>query len=253
MLDLLDLLSSFSDPEDILEGIFALVAGSFSVGAAILPGIISIGFWAFVIAARWKVYNKAGEHGWAAIVPFYNSYIMYKITWGTGWLFLLNWFLPMALITRAKLARAFNKKSAFIVGTIFFEEVFTIVLGFTSAQYCGIEGEGVVKATDALRGLLGLSGQWNGAQICDDLDDGFTIGRDAAQCNIVIMQNNSKVSRKHCTVAYDDVKDEYIVVDYSSNGTFLSNGTKLDAGVPTTLPSGTTLVIGDKDNMFKLL
>ena len=33
-----------------------------------------------MIVATWKLYKKAGEPGWAAIVPFYNSYIMYKIS-----------------------------------------------------------------------------------------------------------------------------------------------------------------------------
>ena len=32
------------------------------------------------IIAMWKIFVKAGEPGWAAIVPFYNIYTLFKIT-----------------------------------------------------------------------------------------------------------------------------------------------------------------------------
>lgn len=244
MFDIMDL---FDEAESFIRNI--------SLGIEITSVIIGLCWFALLIAARWKIYNKAGENGWATIIPFYNSYMMYKITWGNGWLFLLAWICwPLELITRAKLARAFNKKSAFIVGTIFFEGLFTMILGFSSSQYYGIEGSyNADQYDDYKRGLLGLSGQWNGAELCDDAESGYIIGRDPAQCNIVIMGDNDKVSRKHCTIVYDSANDEYVVVDHSSNGTFLDNGTKLDSGVPIALHSGTTLLIGDKSNMFKLL
>jgi hypothetical protein len=38
------------------------------------------------IIGMWKVFEKAGEPGWAAIIPFYNSYVLFKITWGEGWM-----------------------------------------------------------------------------------------------------------------------------------------------------------------------
>ena len=41
------------------------------------------------IVAMWKIFEKAGEPGWAAIIPFYNAYVLFKITWGNGWMFLL--------------------------------------------------------------------------------------------------------------------------------------------------------------------
>ena len=50
-----------------------------------------------MIIAEWKLFKKAGQPGWAAIVPFYNAYVLTKITWGNGWLFLLG-FLPLGNI-----------------------------------------------------------------------------------------------------------------------------------------------------------
>lgn len=35
--------------------------------------------WAYVIVAMWKVFAKANQPGWAAIVPFYNVYVLLKV------------------------------------------------------------------------------------------------------------------------------------------------------------------------------
>ena len=39
----------------------------------------------FMIAA-WNIFEKAGEAGWKAIIPIWNVYILYKITWGIGFI-----------------------------------------------------------------------------------------------------------------------------------------------------------------------
>lgn len=49
-------------------------------GSSLVSNIISIAFAVLMIVALWKIYEKAGEHGWAAIVPFYRSYVLYKIS-----------------------------------------------------------------------------------------------------------------------------------------------------------------------------
>lgn len=69
---------------------------SYGSEAAAINALLSIfaGFWLVILAffvlnivAGWKIFEKAGQPGWASIVPFYNSYIRYKIFWGNGWLF----------------------------------------------------------------------------------------------------------------------------------------------------------------------
>ena len=52
----------------------ALLASS-GAGIGILI-IIYIAVIVFEIAALWKVFVKAGQPGWAAIIPFYNYYIV---------------------------------------------------------------------------------------------------------------------------------------------------------------------------------
>jgi len=79
------------------------------------PGttILSLAISVLAIIALWKIFEKAGEPGWAAIIPFYNLYVLFKITWGNGWKFLLM-LIPIAnivfaIITMVKLAKAFGK------------------------------------------------------------------------------------------------------------------------------------------------
>ena len=37
-----------------------------------------------LIASMWKVFSKAGQPGWAAIIPIYNLYIMCKVAGRPG-------------------------------------------------------------------------------------------------------------------------------------------------------------------------
>lgn len=39
---------------------------------------INLAVMVLTIVASWIMYAKAGEHGWAAIVPFYSSYVKFK-------------------------------------------------------------------------------------------------------------------------------------------------------------------------------
>ena len=99
-----------------------------------------------LIVAMWKIFQKAGKPGWAAIVPFYNSYVMYEITWGSGWRFLMLlipfYNISLAIQTQVKLARAFGKSGGFAVGLIFLPYVFQPILGFDGSAYLGVPGKG---------------------------------------------------------------------------------------------------------------
>ncbi len=44
-----------------------------------LGAIIWLALVVLMVAAMWKVFTKAGQPGWAAIIPIYNTYIMTKI------------------------------------------------------------------------------------------------------------------------------------------------------------------------------
>ena len=59
--------------------------------------LLGIAIAVLIAAGMWKVFVKAGQPGWAAIIPFYNTYILFKITWGKGWKFLLL-LIPIAAV-----------------------------------------------------------------------------------------------------------------------------------------------------------
>jgi signal peptidase I len=65
------------------------------VGAYIAILIIAGPFLVLVYAGNWALFKKAGRHGWEAIIPFYSSYVMLKISGRPGW-WLLWFFLPFS-------------------------------------------------------------------------------------------------------------------------------------------------------------
>ncbi len=108
------------------------------------PGMSLLGLAVAVLSiiAMWKIFEKAGEPGWAAIIPFYNLYVLFKITWGNGWNFLLL-LIPLAnvvfmIITMVKLAKAYGKSGGFAVGLIFLSVIFMCILAFDQSIYQGV-------------------------------------------------------------------------------------------------------------------
>jgi hypothetical protein len=118
----------------------ALLASS--SGAAIGIGIVLyIALIVFEVAALWFVFVKAGRHGWAAIIPFYNYYVMLKVVGRPGW-WLILYFIPIAniivwIIVAIDMAKSFNKGTGFGVGIIFLAFIFIPILGFGPAEYDG--------------------------------------------------------------------------------------------------------------------
>ncbi|HRX57652.1 MAG TPA: DUF5684 domain-containing protein [Eubacteriales bacterium] len=110
----------------------------FSTGTTLISLAVAV----LAIIALWKIFEKAGEPGWGAIIPFYNAYLLFKITWGNGWSFLLM-LIPIAnivigIITMVKLAKAFGKSGGFAVGLIFLSIIFECILAFDTSTYLGV-------------------------------------------------------------------------------------------------------------------
>ncbi len=105
--------------------------------------IVILAICILLIVATWKIFVKAGKPGWAAIVPFYNTYCLFEISFGNGWLFLLT-FVPCAnfvvlIILYFKLAKAFGQGTGFGFGLLFLSPIFMLILGFGSSQYVGVD------------------------------------------------------------------------------------------------------------------
>ncbi len=84
-------------------------------------------------------------------------------------------------------------------------------------------------------------------------DKPVLIGRDPGTCKVVYIEGTSGVSGRHCSVAYDAAKGEFIVTDLRSTyGTFLMNGQKLEANVPCRLKPGSGFYVGDRANVIRV-
>ena len=91
--------------DDMMGGIFGGIGGLIGLVVAVLA-----------IIGMWKVFTKAGKPGWAAIIPFYNLYILLKVAGRPGW-WLLLFFVPflnivILILVNMDIARAFGKSAS---------------------------------------------------------------------------------------------------------------------------------------------
>ena len=87
----------------------------------------------------WRVFEKAGQPGWAAIIPIYNFYILCKIAGKPGWWWILI-LIPVVnfvilLLVKLDLASAFGKSAGFAIGLWLLPLIFYPLLAFSDAQY----------------------------------------------------------------------------------------------------------------------
>jgi len=103
--------------------------------------ILGLLFALLIIVAMWKVFTKAGQPGWASIIPIYNLYIWCKIV-GRPWWWILLMLIPfvnfiVAIILCIDMAKSFGKGAGFGIGLALLGIIFWPILGFSSAQYQG--------------------------------------------------------------------------------------------------------------------
>lgn len=112
----------------------------------------------------WNVFKKAGEPGWKSIIPFYNTYTLYKISWNPMWFWLVllggligAGLLSFATVTVCVILGALVELFAFVVRfvmyyrlclsfgwgvgkyilTILFAPIMFMVMGFGKSVYVG--------------------------------------------------------------------------------------------------------------------
>ena len=141
-----------------------------SPGVIALSAIFSLLFLIFCyIIPLWKVFEKAGEKGWKAIVPIYNIYIIYKTFWKGKrfWIYLvlacstsffdsladqlpensilnviaslIAFVLGILLIIETfkiafRVSHAFGKSDGFGIGLALISFVFLMILGYGDAK-----------------------------------------------------------------------------------------------------------------------
>ncbi len=113
--------------------------------AAEAPGpifwIVFLAILIVMIAALWKVFAKAGEPGWAAIIPIYNVMVLLKISGKPLWWIIL-FIIPIAnlivsILASLGLSKNFGKSDGFGIGLALLPFIFFPILGFGSATFAG--------------------------------------------------------------------------------------------------------------------
>lgn len=110
------------------------LAASISIG-------ISFALLFVLIGSVWRVFEKAGQPGWAALVPILNIIALHEIAGVPKWL-VLGWFIPFAGLLVAipvyiGLARNFGQSVLFGLGLFFFGFIFFPLLAFGDYEYEG--------------------------------------------------------------------------------------------------------------------
>lgn len=96
-------------------------------------------FWLVILASLWKLFVKAGESWWGSLIPFYNLYLLAKITYGSGWKVL--WLLIPGvnviclILGFFKLAKVYGKSILFGFGLWFLFPIFLPILAFGKSQF----------------------------------------------------------------------------------------------------------------------
>lgn len=124
-----------------------------SIGLMIFLFLIIIAFYIIYVVALAKLFNKAGEDGWKAIIPFYNIFVLIQIAGLNWWYFLiaisgticsilgidgLNYICNLASLAVNffifyNLAKKMKQQPVgFAVASIFVAPIITMVLGFSS-------------------------------------------------------------------------------------------------------------------------
>lgn len=120
---------NFNNPEAAAgAGIFALVFLLVEFAIIIL-----------VIVSLWKVFVKAGQPGWAILVPIYNIVVLLQIAGKPIWWIIL-FFIPIvnfviSILVSLEIAKKFGKSVGFGLGLAFLGFIFYPILGFGDAQY----------------------------------------------------------------------------------------------------------------------
>ena len=101
--------------------------------------ILYLAFVVFLIASMWKINVKAGQPGWACLVPIYNIIVLLKIA-GKPWWWLFLMILPIVNIVILIMmwhgvSKNFGKDGGFTAGLILLGFIFIPILAFGSATY----------------------------------------------------------------------------------------------------------------------
>jgi hypothetical protein len=112
--------------------------------------------------------------------------------------------------------------------------------------------EAAAPAREGLPSVWGVEGEFTGSGFLVS-ERWLTMGRDASQCGIIFRGGAGEISRKHCSLRFEERRGLFLLEDHaSSNGTFLSGGERLTPGVVYELPPGGRFALSGSKHWFEV-
>lgn len=92
------------------------------------------------VAGLWKIFEKAGQPGWAAVVPIYNMYVLTVEVARKEILWFVLMFIPCVnivavILVSIDVAKNFGKGPGFGIGLALLSPIFFPLLGFSDARF----------------------------------------------------------------------------------------------------------------------
>ncbi len=96
-----------------------------------------------MLISMWKIFSKAGQPGWAILVPIYNMITLLKVVRKPVWWILLM-LIPFVnfiiiILVYLELAKVFGKDTGFGLGIVFLPIIFLPMLAFSNSEYQQVE------------------------------------------------------------------------------------------------------------------
>lgn len=106
------------------------------------------------------------------------------------------------------------------------------------------------KTTEKQGVLICERGTYKGVVLHFRPEQSILVGRDEKVADIVV--NLPKVSRLHCVIVFHEQDNTYEIIDFSKNGTYISEQQRLVSDISYSVKPGTRISFGDSDNMYCL-
>lgn len=91
------------------------------------------------IAGMWKMFEKAGQPGWAAIIPIYNTWVLVKVA-AKEWYWFVLLLVPLInfvawILVSIDISKNFGQGALFGLGVAFLAPIFYPLIGFGGYRY----------------------------------------------------------------------------------------------------------------------
>ncbi len=123
----------------VVMGIIAVTSGDVPPTPAFSFLMLIFAYCGFMMGALWRIFEKAGYHGGASLIPLYNLLVLFEIAGLPVWLpfvLLVPGFniIPILLLNYG-LAKNFGQGILFAAGIFFFGVVLVPLLAFGDYEY----------------------------------------------------------------------------------------------------------------------